>query len=112
VHDRRLWIDRRYPIHAKDIHQLKKSSLKGEDVSKGFQGPSKHGKRKGEIILYECFDTHSGVCTTKIEPILSEKLRMACYVIAIKVMCSYYKDECTLDPLSVDDFCENDVVFN
>jgi hypothetical protein len=34
VHDRSLWLDRRYPIHAKDIHQLKGLSLEGEDISK------------------------------------------------------------------------------
>jgi hypothetical protein len=27
-------------------------------------------------------------------------------------MCSYYKGECTLDSLSVEDFCANVVVFN
>jgi hypothetical protein len=36
VHDRILWLDRQYPIHAEDIHQLIGLSLEGEDVSKGF----------------------------------------------------------------------------
>jgi hypothetical protein len=55
VHDRGLWLDRRYPIHTKDIHQLIGLSLKGEDVSKGFHGPNKHDKKKGETNLYEMF---------------------------------------------------------
>jgi hypothetical protein len=53
VHDRSLWLDRRYPIHTEDIHQLTGLSIEGEDVSKGFQGPNKHGKKKGEPSLYE-----------------------------------------------------------
>jgi hypothetical protein len=46
VHDRSLWLDKRYPIHAEDIQQLTGLSFQGEDVSKGFQGPGKHEKRK------------------------------------------------------------------
>jgi hypothetical protein len=57
VHNISLWLDRRYPIHAEDIHQLTGLSLEGEDVSKGFQGPSKHDKNKGEPSLYERFHT-------------------------------------------------------
>jgi hypothetical protein len=55
VHERSSWLDRRYPIHAEDIHQLTTLSIEGEDVSKGFQGPRKHGKKKGEPNLYERF---------------------------------------------------------
>ena len=36
VHDKSLWLDKRYPIHAEDIHKLTRMSFKGEDVSKGF----------------------------------------------------------------------------
>jgi hypothetical protein len=39
-------------------------------------------------------------------------VRTGCYIIAIKVMRSYYKGECTLDVLSMVDFCTNGVVFN
>jgi hypothetical protein len=39
-------------------------------------------------------------------------VRMACYVITRKVMHSYYKGECTLDALSMANFCVNGVVFN
>jgi hypothetical protein len=53
VHDRILWLDRIYPIHTEGIHQLTGLSIEGEDVSKGFQGLSKHGKKKGEPSLYE-----------------------------------------------------------
>jgi hypothetical protein len=112
VHDRSLWLDRRYLIHAKDIHQLTRLSLEGEDVSKGFQGPRKHGKKKGEVILYEKFHTQRGGRTTKIDPILPEMVQTSCYMIASKVMRSYYKGECTLDALSVAYFCVNGVVFN
>jgi hypothetical protein len=33
-----------------------------EDVSKGFQGPNKHGNKKGELSLYEKFNTKRGGC--------------------------------------------------
>jgi hypothetical protein len=112
VHDRSLWLDQRYLIHADDIHQLTGLSLEGEDVSKGFQGPSKHGKKKGEVSLYEKFHTQRGGRTMKIDPIIPETVWTTCYVIVSKVMHSYYKGECTLDALSVADFCANGVVFN
>jgi hypothetical protein len=57
VHDKSLWLDRRYPVHVEYIHQLTGLSLGGENVSKGFQGPSKHEKKKGEPNLYERFHT-------------------------------------------------------
>jgi hypothetical protein len=60
VHNRSLWLDRRYPIHAVYSHHLIGLSLEGEDVSKGFQGPSKHNKRKGDPNLYERFHTQRG----------------------------------------------------
>jgi hypothetical protein len=91
VHDRSLWLDRRYLIHADDIHHLTGLSLEGEDVSKGFQGPSKHGKRKGEVILYEKFHTQRGGRMTKIDLIIPEMVWTTCYVIVSKVMHSYYK---------------------
>jgi hypothetical protein len=112
VHDRSLWLDKRYPIHVEDIQQLTGLSSQGEDVSKGFQGPGKHGKKKGELSLYEKFNTKRGGRTTVIEPILPETVWTGCYIIANKVMRSYYKGECTLDALSVADFCANGVVFN
>jgi hypothetical protein len=36
VHDRSLWLDKQYPIHVEDIHQLIGLSFEGEDASKGF----------------------------------------------------------------------------
>jgi hypothetical protein len=81
-------------------------------VSKGFQGPGKHGKKKGELSLYEKLNTKRGGHTTVIEPILPETVWTGCYIIANKVMRSYYKGECTLDTLSVADFCTNRPVFN
>jgi hypothetical protein len=70
VHDKRLWLDKRYPIHVEDIHHLTGLSLEGKDVSKAFQGSSKHDKNKGEISLYEKFHTQRGGHTTKNKPIL------------------------------------------
>ena len=58
---------------------------------KGFQGPEKHGMKKGELSLYEKFNTKRGGRTTVIEPILPEIVQTGYYVIAIKVMTSYYK---------------------
>jgi hypothetical protein len=52
-----LWLHRRYPIHVEDIHHLTELSLEGEDISKGFQGPRKDGKKKGEVSLYEKLHT-------------------------------------------------------
>jgi hypothetical protein len=57
VHDRSMCLERRYPIHAEDIHKLTGLSIEGEDVSKCFQGPSKNEKKKGEPSLYERFHT-------------------------------------------------------
>jgi hypothetical protein len=105
-------LDKRYPIHAKDIQQFTRLSFEGGDVSKGFQDLGKHGKKKGELSLYEKFNTKRGGCTTVIEPILPETVRTGCYIIANKVMRSYYKGYCTLDALSVIDFCTQQPVFN
>jgi hypothetical protein len=81
-------------------------------VSKGFQGPGKHKKKKGELSLYEKFNTKRGGHTTVIEPTLPEIVRIGCYIIANKVMISYYKEESTLDALSVIDVCTNGTVLN
>jgi hypothetical protein len=89
----------RYPIHEKDIQQLTRISSEGEDVSKGFQGPGKHGKKKGELSMYEKFNTKRGGCTSVIEPILPEPVQTGYYVIASNFMRSYYKGKCTLDAL-------------
>ena len=74
VHDIILWLDKWYPIHAEDIQQLTGLPSQGEDVSNGFQGPGKHGKKKGELSLYEKFNTKRGGCTTIIESILPETI--------------------------------------
>jgi hypothetical protein len=105
-------LDKRYPIHAKEIHQLTGLSFEGEDMSKGFQGPGKHGKKKGKLSMYEKFNTKRGGRTTVIKPILPETVRTGCYIIANKVMRSYDKGKCTLDVLSVVEFCANGAMFN
>jgi hypothetical protein len=107
-----LWLNKLYPIHAEDIHQLTGLSIEGEDISKGFKGPSKHGKKKGEPSLYEIFHTQRGRHTTNIDPILPETVITYFYVITSKVMRSYYKGECTLDSFLVAYFCANGSVFN
>jgi hypothetical protein len=68
--------------HVEDIHQLNRLSLKGEDISKGFQGPSKHGKKKGEVRLYEKYHTQRGGKMTKIDSILLETVQKTYYMIA------------------------------
>ena len=70
-------------------------------MSRGFQGPRKHGKKKGELSLYDKFNTKRGGRTTVINPILPETVMMGCYIISNKVMRSYYKGECTLYTLLV-----------
>jgi hypothetical protein len=60
VHDTIIWLEQRYPIHVDDNHHLTRLFLEGEDVTKGFQGLSKHGKKKGEVSLYEKFHTQKG----------------------------------------------------
>jgi hypothetical protein len=72
VHDISLWLDKRYPLHAQDIQHLIGLSSEGEDVLKGFQGPDKHGKKKGKLSLYKKFNTRRGGSTLVIEPILPE----------------------------------------
>jgi hypothetical protein len=112
VNDKILWLDMIYPIHVEDIHQLTGLSWEGEDVSKGFQGSSKHDKKKEKIILYECYHTQHGGRTVKIEPNIIEMVRKAYYVISNKAMHSYYKGECMLDALLVEYFCVNGAIFN
>jgi hypothetical protein len=51
VHNKSMWMDRRYPIHIEDIHHVNGLSLEGEDMSKVFQGPSNNDKKKGEPNL-------------------------------------------------------------
>jgi hypothetical protein len=41
--------------------------MEGEDVTKGFQGSGKHGRKKGELNLYDKFGTTCGGA----EPLLS-----------------------------------------
>jgi len=36
VHEKSIWLDRRYPIHTEDIYQLTRLSLDDKDVPKGF----------------------------------------------------------------------------
>jgi hypothetical protein len=106
-------LDKLYPIHAQFIHHLTGFSFKGEDVLKGFQGPGKHGKKKGELSLYEKFNTKAGGGhIVVIDPILPEKFMSGLYIIASKVMRSYYKGECTLDELSATKFCANGAMLN
>jgi hypothetical protein len=57
VHDKSLWLDIWYPILSEDIHHLTGLSLESEDMSKGFQGPNKHNKKKGKSNLYERLHT-------------------------------------------------------
>jgi hypothetical protein len=112
VHEMILCFNRWYLIHEEDIHQITIISLLGEDVSKGFQGPSKHVKKKREPSMYERFHTQRGGRTTKIDPILPETVRKNWYVISRKVMRFYCKGECMLDALLVAYLCANGAVLN
>lgn len=57
VHGNSLWLEREYPIHVDDIHQLTGLSMEGEDVTKAFQGAGKHGKNKGKPTIYKRYGT-------------------------------------------------------
>jgi hypothetical protein len=39
---------------------LTRLSMQGQDVTEGFQGSGKYGKKKGELSLYENYGTHRG----------------------------------------------------
>jgi hypothetical protein len=67
-----LWLDREYTIYVDDIHQLKGLYMDGEHVTNGFQGLGKNNRKKGEINLYDKFNTRKGVCEGFIEPIILE----------------------------------------
>jgi hypothetical protein len=86
VHERSLWLDRIYPIHADDIHQLTGLSIEVEDVYKGFQIPNKHGKKKGEPSLYERFHTKRGGVHNKDRPHYTLMVKTSFYVISSKFM--------------------------
>jgi hypothetical protein len=70
------------------------------------------GKREASSACMRNSTQRWGGCTTVIEPILPEIVWTGCYIIASKVMRSYYKGKCTLDALSIADFCANGDVFN
>jgi hypothetical protein len=78
--------------------------------------PVSMARRKGSPASMKGFTCKGGGGggghTAKIDPILPETIRIGCYIIANKVMMSYYKGECTLDALSVVYFCANGVLFN
>jgi hypothetical protein len=70
-------------------------------------------EREREILACMSTSIHRGGVTQQI--LNQSSLRqsvMTCYVITIKVMRSYYKGECTLNSLSVVNFCANGAVFN
>jgi hypothetical protein len=69
VHNDTLWLDKGYPIHVEDIHQLTGLSMTGQNVSDDFQGSGKHGRKKGTLSLYELYGTHRGGHGALIEPI-------------------------------------------
>jgi len=60
VHNNTLWLDQAYPIHVEDIHKLTSLSMEGEDVKDDFQASRKHVHKKGELSLYEKYDTNRG----------------------------------------------------
>lgn len=79
--------------------------MEGQDVTEAFQGSGKHGRKKGELSLYQRFGTRRGGRGALIEPITDEPVRCACYFISGQIMRNYSKGECTLDTLSVAEFC-------
>jgi hypothetical protein len=69
VHNDTLWLEKGYPIHVEDIHQLTGLSMTGQNVSDDFQGSRKHGRKKGMLNLYELYGTRWGGHGTLIDPI-------------------------------------------
>jgi len=69
IHNGSLGLDKEFPIHVDDIHKLAGLSMESEDVVNGFQGLGKHGRKKGEVNIYDNFGTGSGGYGALIESI-------------------------------------------
>jgi hypothetical protein len=94
VHDKSLWLDRRYPIHEENIHQVTGLSIEGEDFPKGFRVTVSMARRRGSPIYMRNFINRWGRGggrghITKIDPILPDIVKTDFYIIASKIM-SYY----------------------
>jgi hypothetical protein len=86
VHQNVLWLDMAYPIHAHEIHMLTGLSMDGKDVTEAFQRPRKHGRKKGELSLYEKHGTYRGGRGVKIILIKDEKIQVACQLMTCRLM--------------------------
>jgi len=82
MHNNTLWLDKGYPIHVEDIHQLTWLSMDAQDVTDGFQGSRKHGHKKGTLTLYKKYNTQQGGWGALIELIKDEQIWCAYYIIA------------------------------
>ena len=86
-----LWLDREYSMHVQYIHRFTRLSMEGQDVTQGFQGAGKRGRKKDEPSLYQKYGTTGGGHGAKIAPITSDQVYLSCHFIAGKVMCNYNK---------------------
>jgi hypothetical protein len=112
MHNKSIGLYQAYPIHVWDIHILIGLSMQGQDVTEGFQILGKHGKKKGELRLYEKYGTCRGGRGVHIGLINDDQVHMYCYMIRGKVMHKYLKGECTLDAIAVVEFNKNGAPMN
>lgn len=112
MHGRSLWLDREYPIHVNDIHRLIGLSDEGNSVNTTFQVGAKRAKKHEEENYYANYGTERGGRGTKIDMISKMDMRFACYIIAGKTMRHFAKNECTLDTISVVEYCCKGKVLN
>jgi hypothetical protein len=88
------------------IFIVERISMEGEDVSKGFQGSGKHVERKERSTYMIDLVLDVEVAEHLSSLLMMRNFMLSCYLIAVKVMKNYSKGECTLDVISIIEFCK------
>jgi len=76
VYQNSIWLDRACPILAHDINLLTILSIDGQVVTEAFQRSHKHGRKKGETIMYDKHGIVKGGHGATISLILDERIRV------------------------------------
>ena len=88
----RFGFNKEYPIHAVDIQRLTSLSTEGDTLSTAFQTTSNRDKKTRNDDYYTKYDTKRGGKGACIDLINTPKIKIACYIIAGKMMCHFSKN--------------------
>lgn len=76
-----------------------------------FQGGTKRAKKEGDKDYYEKYKAKHGGRGTKVDIITKDKIKFSCYIISLKTMRHFAKNEGTLEVISVaEHFCQGEVL--